>query len=317
MRAGKNCPSVIELMRDRARGTCEPARRQDPWHLALVIEGGGMRGVIAGGMVTGLENLGLLRVFDSVHGSSAGAAAGAYFLAEQAELGTRMFYEDLNKTRFINPLRLFTGRPVMNISYLVDEVFKLIKPLAAERIMTSKIALHVVMTDIRTRSAFVKSSYATAFDLFECLRATTSMPVLAGAPVQYQNRLLFDGGLLQQLALDSAQAAGATHLLVLMTRREGELERIAGGPRSLFEEALVRAHCDANVLLLFRARPAAINEMVSLCYDTVQQEAKGLAIQAVAIPPDSVVIDRMTKDASVLQRGDRAGQQAILDLRIV
>lgn len=275
-----------------------------------------MRGVIAGGMVTALENLGLLRTFDSIHGSSAGAAAGAYFVAGQAALGTRMFYEDLNKARFINPFRLLTPRPVMNISYLVDEVFKHVKPLAVDRIIASNVPLHVVMTDVRTRSAFIKSSYATTFDVFQSLRATTSMPVLAGAPVEYEGRLLFDGGLLQQIALESAKSAGATHLLVLMTRREGELERTTGGPRSLFEDALVRSRCDPNVLTLVRARPAAINAMVALCYDRARQEAKGILIHPVTIPGTSVDINRLTKDENMLRHGDRAGQQAIYDLQV-
>jgi predicted patatin/cPLA2 family phospholipase len=304
-------------MRARARGSSTPRQRHDGWHLALVIEGGGMRGVIAGGMVTGLERLELLRVFDSIHGSSAGAAAGAYFLADQAALGTRMFYEDLNNARFINPFRLLTPRPVMNISYLVDQVFKLVKPLAVERIIASEIPLHVVMTDIRKRVAFVKSSYPTAFDLFQSLRATTSMPVLAGAPVEYEGRLLFDGGLLQQIALESAEAAGATHLLVLLTRRDGELERTMGGPRSLFEDALVCSRCDSNVLALVRARPAAINDTVTLCYDQVRQDAKGILIHPVTVPRNAVNIGRLTRDEATLKLGDRAGQQAIYDLQIV
>jgi predicted patatin/cPLA2 family phospholipase len=276
-----------------------------------------MRGVIAGGMVTGLERLDLLRVFDSIHGSSAGAAAGAYFLAGQAALGTRMFYEDLNNNRFINPLRLLTSRPVMNIPYLVDQVFKEIKPLDVERIITAEIPLHIVMTDTMARTAFVKSSYLTAYDVFQSLRATTSMPVLAGPAVAFEDRLLFDGGLLQQIALESAHAAGATHLLVLLTRRQGELERTTGGPRSWFEEVLVRSRCDPNVLALYRARAAAINDMIALCYDRARQDAKGFLIHPVTIPRDGVDIGRLTTDEATLRLGDRTGQQAIYDLQVV
>lgn len=315
--AATDRPTVVELMRVRARSGSRPAGREDAWHLALVVEGGGMRGVIAGGMVTALQKLGLTRTFDSIHGSSAGAAAGAYFLADQAALGTSMFYEDLNNSRFINPLRLLTRRPVMNISYLVDEVFKCIKPLAVHRIIGSEIPLHIVMTDTRTRTAFVKSSYSSADDVFQCLRATTSMPVLAGDPVAYEGRLLFDGGLLQQIALESAQAAGATHLLVLMTRRHGELERTTSGPRSRFEEALVRSRCDPNVLALYRARAALINDMVALCYDRPRQDAKGIAIHPVTIPSDGVDIGRLTRDGATLRLGDRTGQQMIYDLKVI
>src|SRR5262249_40933340 len=155
----------------------------------------------------------------------------------------------------------------------------------------------------------------TAFDVFQSLRATTSMPVLAGAPVEYDGRLLFDGGLLQQIALESAKSAGATHLLVLLTRREGELERTTGGPRSLFEDALVCSRCDPNVLALVRARPAAINDMVALCYDRARQEAKGILIHPVTIPRESVDIGRLTRNDTILRHGDHAGQQAIYKLQ--
>ena len=74
-------PSVRKLMHVRQEAGSRRASRTDPHHLALVIEGGGMRGVVAGGMVGALEERGFLDCFDSIHGSSAGACAGAYFLA--------------------------------------------------------------------------------------------------------------------------------------------------------------------------------------------------------------------------------------------
>ena len=86
--------SIRELLRLRQDTASACGNRADPYHLALVIEGGGMRGVVSGGMVSALEERALLRCFDSVHGSSAGACAGAYFVAGQARLGTRIFYED-------------------------------------------------------------------------------------------------------------------------------------------------------------------------------------------------------------------------------
>jgi predicted patatin/cPLA2 family phospholipase len=93
---------VAQLMLERQRQHSKPLKRKDGRTIALVIEGGGMRGVISGGMVAALEQLGLLDIFDVVYGSSAGAIAGAYFLAGQARYGTTIFYERLNNSRFIN-----------------------------------------------------------------------------------------------------------------------------------------------------------------------------------------------------------------------
>src|SRR5215472_10719041 len=43
--------------------------------LGLVVEGGGMRGVVSGGALIAMERVGLTSVFDEVYGESAGAKA--------------------------------------------------------------------------------------------------------------------------------------------------------------------------------------------------------------------------------------------------
>src|SRR5437762_13550 len=87
---------VIELILDRARSRSQPLKRVDGFKLGLAIEGGSMRGVVSAGMVTALEYLQLLNVFDSVYGSSAGAFNGAFFVANQAAYGTTIYYENIN-----------------------------------------------------------------------------------------------------------------------------------------------------------------------------------------------------------------------------
>ena len=76
---------VLSLLQERARTNSTPANRlpSDDSHLALVIEGGGMRGAVSAGMAAALSTLDLLDTFDSVHGSSAGAIIGAYIVSRQ------------------------------------------------------------------------------------------------------------------------------------------------------------------------------------------------------------------------------------------
>jgi len=79
-----------------------------------------MRGVVSGGMVVALEQLGLLECFDAIYGSSAGAMNGAYFLAGQAALGTTIYYDNINNRHFIDFARALRGRPVVDLDFLVD-----------------------------------------------------------------------------------------------------------------------------------------------------------------------------------------------------
>ena len=78
---------VLSIVRERVKAKSKPGDRQgegiDAPHLALVIEGGGMRGAVSAGMAAALSTLDLLDAFDSVHGSSAGAIVGAYLVSRQ------------------------------------------------------------------------------------------------------------------------------------------------------------------------------------------------------------------------------------------
>src|SRR3954467_1973124 len=53
---------VIAALRERPAGG----------RIAVVVEGGGMRGAVSGGMALGLDELGLAGAFDAAYGSSAG-----------------------------------------------------------------------------------------------------------------------------------------------------------------------------------------------------------------------------------------------------
>jgi hypothetical protein len=87
---------VLSIVRRRVESKSRPGSRgtssygggpsgsvDDDSHLALVIEGGGMRGAVSAGMAAALSTLDLLDAFDSIHGSSAGAIVGAYLVSRQ------------------------------------------------------------------------------------------------------------------------------------------------------------------------------------------------------------------------------------------
>src|SRR5205085_4592843 len=69
---------VLGLLAARARAG---GARGDGAALALVIEGGGMRGVVSSAMAAAIEARGLTRCLDLVVGTSAGALNGAALLA--------------------------------------------------------------------------------------------------------------------------------------------------------------------------------------------------------------------------------------------
>jgi predicted patatin/cPLA2 family phospholipase len=184
-----------------------------------------MRGVVGAGMVAALESRGLLNAFDTIHGSSVGACTAAYFLAGQARFGASIYYEDIRTKKIINPLRPLLGRPIFDKDYLIDTVMRLHKPLDVSSIIDAPGVLHIITTDIDSGSARIFNTYRDADHLFQVLKASICMPVLGGWAVEVNDMKLVDGGLVQHIPLASALQAGATHVLVLMSRRPEDLHR--------------------------------------------------------------------------------------------
>ena len=140
---------VLEAIVRRWELGSVPGQREDGLKIALAIEGGGMRGVVSAGMVTGLEYLGLLPAFDVIYGTSAGAFNGAFFIAGQAAYGTTIYYENINNLRFVNLLRPLVGKPAVSLEFLFEQVLINEKILDWERVVNSPIPLKVVASSIR------------------------------------------------------------------------------------------------------------------------------------------------------------------------
>lgn len=77
---------TMQVLGDRLRNQSKPGARSDGLKVGLVVEGGGMRGAVTGGMLMQLHDLGLKDLFDVVYGSSAGAINATYFLTGQVRV---------------------------------------------------------------------------------------------------------------------------------------------------------------------------------------------------------------------------------------
>jgi predicted patatin/cPLA2 family phospholipase len=307
-RGGGVTSQIAELLRKRMVEKSTRLQRNDRHHLALVIEGGGMRGVVAGGMVSALEARGLTNCFDSIHGSSAGACAGAYFAAGQARLGTRMFYEDINSRKFVDRRRALVGRPIMNTSFLVENVMRTSKRLDVDKILSSPGVLHVTTTESESGKARVYCKFRDADHLLSVLKATITMPFLAGPAIEVDGAHLVDGGMVQQIALNSALEAGATHILILMTRKSGELERTDRGARLAVELAVLRRLYSARLAEIYRVRNPNINRMLKLILEPGDLE---VSIDYIVRPAGSRDVDRLTIDTAALKAADEDAQTAV------
>lgn len=291
---------VLDILFARKSVGSTPGDRGDEHHVALVIEGGGMRGVAGGAMVTALEKAGLRDSFDSVHGSSAGAAAGAYFVAGQAEHGTRIYFEDLNCSKFISPLRALFGKPILDTSFLVETVMNTTKRIDYAKILERKLPLHIVMTDIDTGEPVEVSRFESEAHYRQCLMASMSLPFVAGPHREIGGSRALDGGLVAQVPIASAVGAGATHMLVIQTSRAGEGIRKTGSLSVRVQARFLQAYHGGQMRKLYLNRNRLINQDVMILRNgDVGKDCKALSVQ---IPAGAERVGRMTKDRSRLKK---------------
>jgi predicted patatin/cPLA2 family phospholipase len=210
---------VLRVLRSRAAAASLPQERRDGLRVALAIEGGGMRGTISAGMALALDELGLVAAFDAVYGASAGAITGAWLLSRpQGLLG---WTEPAYARAFIRRSALLRGRPVADIRALIEELYQTTFPMDFAAVLASPVEFHPLATDAGTgQSIDLRPLCGTAADLRLALRASAALPLLAGRPVQLDGRRFYDAGLSESVPYRTALAQGATHVLVLRSRRE-------------------------------------------------------------------------------------------------
>ncbi|RTL70791.1 MAG: patatin family protein [Pseudonocardiaceae bacterium] len=221
---------VRALLRRRAEGS-KPLARSDEHRIALVVGGGGMRGAYAGGMVHALETAGLSDAFDVVYGVSAGAFVGTALVLGHGYDASRIFPDDMACKEFIDPRRLGTRKPMVSLDHLIDHILVHVKPTNWDALRDSPIPLRVVVTDAADMTPHVLERLPDRDTWKRVMRATASIPWLAGPPVLVGDRRFLDGSVSDPMPVARALRDGATHVLALLTRTVPELRRSDPGTR--------------------------------------------------------------------------------------
>lgn len=211
---------VVELLRSRREQGSLPGRREDGRRVALVIEGGGMRGVVSAGMTAAIEQLGFTNTFDEVHGASAGAFNAAFLLAGQASYLTGLYQHGFGNPTFVSARRVLRGRSLFNMDYVINEVWRTQRPLRTERILESRAELHCTATDVETAEIVDLTDLRDDAEIRTAMLASARLPWLAGAPVLFRGRMLFDATLAESVPVHVPRRT-ATDMLVLQTRPHG------------------------------------------------------------------------------------------------
>lgn len=165
---------------------------------------------LGGGGARGFAHLGVLKVFvqqavpvDIIAGTSVGGIVGAFYaagisFAEIEEIGRQLRWSEI--ARFSPTLKSFFT------AYGMDRVLR--KGLGKKRFVDLKIPFGCVACDLRTgEKIFFREG-----ELIPAIRAS-SAAIGWFEPVEYQQRTLVDGGIIDSVPVDLAELMGADFII--------------------------------------------------------------------------------------------------------
>jgi predicted patatin/cPLA2 family phospholipase len=304
---------VLRVLAARRDEGSQPLARDDGLRIALVVEGGGMRGIISGGMALALYELRLVPAFDAIYGSSAGAITGAWLLSRPE--GLRGWAEPAYARILIRRSALLRGRPVTDVRALIEDLYQTTFPLDFAAVLASPVELHPLATDAATgQSTDLRPFIGNPAELRLALRASASLPLLAGPPVEFAGRRFYDAGVSESVPYRTALAQGATHLLILRSRRDPrpllDGHRPPRSARLLARTTLRRETPALRATFLARESRLAADDQLLAEYEA--DPAHTPAVFSIRPPADSPQVSRLATDGALLHAALETGRAAVL-----
>jgi predicted patatin/cPLA2 family phospholipase len=300
-------PVVQAILRRREEGS-RPGARTDGRRIALVIEGGGMRGAVSAGMAAAIEQLDLRDAFDEVHGASAGAFNGAFLIAGQATYLAALYPHGFGDPKFVSLRRALRGHPLFDMDYVIGQVWRTQRPLRIDRIRSSPIELHCTATDVDRAAIVDLAELRTDEEVRDALRASARLPWLAGGPVPFRGRRLLDATLAEAIPVHVAQTS-ATDMLVLQTRPHGvDHTPLSGGVARLTDGYL--AKINPALVELRRLRSERYDRLSGELATRARDPEASPAVCVVRPPADALFIGQLENRRTALTLAAAHGLRA-------
>ena len=266
---------------------------------ALVVEGGGMRGVFTAGVLDYFfENK--FDPFDAYFGVSAGACNLASHLAGQYGRNYRCYTGYMLDPNFFSFGKFIRGGHYMDLDWFWDHAAH----VDALDVKTAvKKEFYIIATDAYTgQSVCMRAAEDTILDL---LKGSSALPLLYRNFVEVGGAHLVDGGVTNSLPVKDAINKGAKRIMVIRSQLKDYVKN------SFLESKLIPLLFAKYPALkkALAAREAQYNKSVAL----IKNPPIGTDI--VEIYPAVLRTGRTTRDKTILEadyaEGKRAGREAI------
>jgi len=181
---------------------------------ALVLEGGGMRGIFTAGVLDFFLEKNI--EVDNLIGVSAGAALGASYTSKQYKRGFNAIADHINKREYASFYNLIKTGDFFEEQYAYHDIPEKYNPFDNETFKNSKTEFQAVVTNCETGEA----EYPVVKDAIkeiDTLRASASLPFLSRF-VKLNGKNYLDGGVSDPIPLDYSIKKGNTKNIVVLTR---------------------------------------------------------------------------------------------------
>ena len=264
---------------------------------ALIVEGGGQRGVFSFGITDTFINRNY-DPFDIYMGVSNGVAVLCWYLIRETDNNLeKMLYAA--KGNYLSYKNIFIGKDIIKFHQMYEDGEKMFKP-SMEKIknnLKGKDYIAVVTDAIEANAEYY--SFGDG-EWMPKMIASGTLPILVRTPSLIDGRRKFDGGVADPLPAEKAYEMGAKKIIVIRTyekkfRRKLKIENYIGALLSReypkLGKALLVHDKTYNRALDFINNPPSDCEIVQLC------------------PPEKLKSKRDSKNIEVLKADYKLGKK--------
>ncbi len=267
--------------------------------LAIVVEGGGLRGSFCAGALQSLAQL-LPRKPDYIFATSSGAPSAAFFALGDIDRAIHLWEHWTHASHLISPRHLLHGRPIMDVDKLVSR-FRGAEPLEIERLGDVPTQTFIAVTHCRAGQA--EYLRLTPRNAFSVLTATMALPFAYGKVVTIDGQPYIDGGVCASIPIEPALERDVDDIIVLLTRPPNYRKN----PRHM-SPALLKLHFPGYPDLI-----GAISQRAARYNAQMDKIARLEAQRRISVirPTEALPASRITRDKTRIMRSIELGRKAV------
>jgi len=195
---------------------------------AVVLEGGGMRGIYTAGILDIFMDNGIY--FDDCYAVSAGACHATSYVARQRGRSARVNFDYVNDWRYLSKRSWLLTGDIFGAKFVYHTIPDKLLPFDYEAFRENPMNLYAGVTNLETG----KAEYLLVRDAhndIEAVRASASLPIVSRT-VKYNGKKYLDGGIADSIPAKYAMEHGADKCVVILTQHKGFVKK----PTSLAKE---------------------------------------------------------------------------------